>query len=175
VQRLDSRSIEDIEWVVIHCTELPDLAMARVFGKREIYPEQQTGNSGHFYIDRNGSVEQWVPLERVAHHVRGFNPHSIGIELVNNGRYPHWFNSDQQQMTEDYPGKQITALAALLNHLQTKLPGLRDIYGHEDLDTALIPAADQPDIMIRRKLDPGPCFPWASLMDKISLKRPGSL
>jgi len=145
--------------------------MARVFGKRQIYPEQQTGNSGHFYIDRNGSVEQWVPLDRVAHHVRGFNPHTIGIELVNSGRYPHWFNSDHQQMTENYPQQQLTALTELLNHLQATLPGLRGICGHEDIDTDLIPAEDQPDIMIRRKLDPGLCFPWAEVMDKTSLQR----
>ena len=145
--------------------------MARVFGKRQIYPEQQTGNSGHFYIDRNGSVEQWVPLDRVAHHVRGFNPHTIGIELVNSGRYPHWFNSDQQQMTENYPQQQLTALTELLNHLQATLPGLRGICGHEDIDTVLIPAEDQADIMIRRKLDPGLCFPWAEVMDKTSLQR----
>lgn len=145
--------------------------MARVFGKKQIYPEQQTGNSGHFYIDRDGSVEQWVPLDRVAHHVRGFNPHTIGIELVNSGRYPHWFNSDHQQMTENYPQQQLTALTGLLNHLHTTLPDLHSICGHEDIDTDLIPAEDQPDIMIRRKLDPGTCFPWAEVMDKTSLQR----
>ena len=145
--------------------------MARVFGKRQIYPEQQTGNSGHFYIDRNGSVEQWVPLDRVAHHVRGFNPHTIGIELVNSGRYPHWFNSGHQQMTENYPQQQLAALTGLLNHLQATLPALHGICGHEDIDTDLIPAEDQPDIMIRRKLDPGLCFPWAEVMDKTSLQR----
>jgi N-acetylmuramoyl-L-alanine amidase len=157
--------------VVIHCTELPDLAMARVFGGKQIYPEQQTGNSGHFYIDRDGSIEQWVPLDRVAHHVRDFNSHTVGIELVNSGRYPHWFNSDNQQMTENYPLQQLTALADLLNHLQATLPGLHGICGHEDIDTGLIPAEDQPDIMIRRKLDPGLCFPWAAVMDKTSLQR----
>ena len=145
--------------------------MARVFGEKQIYPEQQTGNSGHFYIDRDGSIEQWVPLDRVAHHVRDFNSHTVGIELVNSGRYPHWFNSDHQQMTENYPLQQLTALADLLNHLQATLPGLRGICGHEDIDTDLIPAEDQPDIMIRRKLDPGLCFPWAEVMDKTSLQR----
>ena len=145
--------------------------MARVFGKKQVHPKHQTGNSGHYYIDRNGSIEQWVPLDRIAHHVRGFNPHSVGIELVNIGRYPHWFNSDQQHMTEAYPGAQITALTKLLNHLQATLPGLRDICGHEDLDTDMIPAEDQPGTMIRRKIDPGPCFPWSDLMDKISLQR----
>lgn len=145
--------------------------MARVWGNKETYPQQQTGNSGHFYIDRDGSVEQWVPLNRIAHHVRGFNPRSVGIELVNTGRYPDWFHSDRQQMTEPYPLEQIAALADLLNHLQALLPNLRNISGHEDLDIDQVPAEDKPDIMIRRKLDPGTCFPWSGLMKKTSLDR----
>ncbi|MCK5307450.1 MAG: N-acetylmuramoyl-L-alanine amidase, partial [Zetaproteobacteria bacterium] len=92
-RRLENRDTNSIKLVVIHCTELPDLAMARVWGEKEIHPESHTGNSGHFYIDRDGSVEQWVPLDRIAHHVRGHNPLSIGIELINNGRYPDWFHS----------------------------------------------------------------------------------
>ena len=72
--------------MVIHCTELPDLGMARGFGEKVMHKNSHTGNSGHFYIDRDGSIEEWVPVNRVAHHVRGFNSKSIGIELVNNGR-----------------------------------------------------------------------------------------
>ncbi len=170
-QRLEKRDPDRITLVVIHCTELPDLEMARMFGEKVHHSESQTGNSGHFYIDRDGSIEQWVPLSRVAHHVRGFNPQSIGIELVNNGRYPDWFQSTHQQMAEPYPQAQIDALATLLNHLTTQLPGLEDIAGHEDLDTAMLPSEDKPDVMIRRKLDPGPHFPWPEIMNKISLNR----
>ncbi len=171
VRRLEDRCTDDIDLVVIHCTELPDLAMAREFGEKEHYPETQTGNSGHFYIDRDGRVEQWVPINRVAHHVRGFNPHSIGIELVNIGRYPDWFRSDHQQMPEPYPDLQIEALVALLKQLQTALPGLKKVAGHEDLDTAMIRSEDKPAITIRRKLDPGPLFPWSGVMTKISFHR----
>lgn len=171
VQRLEDRCTDDIDLVVIHCTELPDLAMARVFGEKELYPEMQTGNSGHFYIDRDGGVEQWVTISRVAHHVRGFNPHSIGIELVNIGRYPDWFRSDHQQMPEPYPNQQIRALVALLKQLQTAFPGLKKIAGHEDLDTAMIRSEDNPGTMIKRKLDPGPLFPWSGLMTNISFQR----
>lgn len=170
-QRLENRDTRSIKLAVIHCTELPDLAMARVWGEKEIYPDSHSGNSGHFYINRDGSVEQWVPLDRIAHHVRGHNPLSIGIELINNGRYPDWFHSARQQMTEPYPGAQIEALATLLNQLTTQLPGLEDIAGHQDLDTAMLPSEDKPDIMIKRKLDPGPHFPWSELMNKISLNR----
>lgn len=171
VRRLESRNTDSIRLVVIHCTELPDLEMARVWGEKIIHPESRTGNSGHFYIDRDGSVEQWVPLERVAHHVRGFNPQSIGIELVNPGRYPGWFQSSKQLMTEPYPEAQIRALTALLQHLVKQLPALENIAGHEDLDTAILPAEDNPKIMVRRKLDPGPLFPWPELMRNIPLKR----
>lgn len=145
--------------------------MARVWGNKEIYPERQTGNSGHFYVDRDGSIEQWVPVNRIAHHVRDFNQRSVGIELVNTGRYPDWFLTSSQQLSEPYPNEQITALVDLLQHLKALLPNLRSISGHEDLDTGLIPAENNPDIMIRRKLDPGPCFPWTTLMEKTTLTR----
>ena len=170
-QRLDSRCTDYISLVVIHCTELPDMAMARVYGEKVLYPEKQTGNSGHFYVNRDGSIEQWVPLGRVAHHVRGFNPQSIGIELVNSGRYPDWFHASHQVMSEPYPDLQIKALVALLNHLQTELSSLKKVAGHEDLDSGMIPSEDKPDIMIRRKLDPGLLFPWSGLMKRISLHR----
>ena len=74
-------------------------------------------------------------------------------------------------MTEPYPTQQIHALEGLLNFLTDQLPGLECITGHEDLDTAMLAAEDAPDIMIRRKLDPGIHFPWTALMDAISLQR----
>lgn len=171
VDRLESRSTDCINLVVIHCTELPDLDTARIYGEKEMHVTSHTGNSGHFYIDRDGNTEEWVPVNRVAHHVRGLNSESIGIELVNNGRYPDWFHSGHQQMTETYPSAQIQALISLLNDLTENLPGLTLIAGHEALDTELIAAADDPDIMINRKLDPGVHFPWKDVLSAVSLDR----
>ena len=168
---LESRDADSIDLIVIHCTELPDLAMARVWGEKILYPETQTGNSGHFYIDRDGRIEQWVALDRVAHHVRGFNPQSIGIELINSGRYPEWFHSGHQRMSEPYPGRQIEALVELVNHLCERCPGLANVSGHEDLDTGMIASEDAPGTMIRRKLDPGVLFPWSMFMQRIPLRR----
>ena len=136
-----------------------------------MHKHSHTGNSGHFYIDRDGSIEEWVPVNRVAHHVRGFNSKSIGIELVNNGSYPDWFHSTQQQMTEHYPQAQIEALILLLNDLGQAMPGLKLIAGHEVLDTEMIAADDNPDIMINRKLDPGVHFPWQDVLSRVSLNR----
>jgi N-acetylmuramoyl-L-alanine amidase len=103
--------------------------------------------------------------------VRGYNPRSIGIELVNTGRWPHWLDSRHQAMDEAYPDAQVDALVALLNALQAELPSLRHIAGPEDLDTAMVSASDDPAILVPRKRDPGPRFPWQRVLAEIPLQR----
>lgn len=169
--RLDARPLADIDLVVIHCTELPDLAMARQYGERILHEGSQTGNSGHWYIDRDGSVHEFVRAGRIAHHVRGCNPRAVGIELVNVGRYPHWLDSRHQAMDEPYPDLQIEALMALLAQLQRQLPSLCLIAGHEDLDTEQVPASDDPSLTVPRKRDPGPLFPWDRVLAATALQR----
>lgn len=171
VARLPARPLADVTLVVIHCTELPDLATAREYGERVLYPESGTGNSGHFYVDRDGRVQRWVPEDRVAHHVRGGNPQSVGIELVNRGRWPRWLDAAHQAMEEPYPDAQVDALIALLRQLQATLPSLRDIAGHEDLDRDTVPATDDPAATVPRKRDPGPLFPWERVLAAVPLRR----
>ena len=171
VAKLARRDAADIELVVIHCTELPDLATAREYGERIHYDESGTGNSGHYYVDRDGTVEEWVPPDRVAHHCRGHNERSIGIELVNRGRYPAWFDSRHQDMNEAYPAAQVAALVALLRALAQRLPALARIAGHEDLDRDEVEASDDPRRRVRRKRDPGPRFPWAEVLGAVALER----
>lgn len=170
VERLTSRPREAIDLVVIHCTELPDLATAREYGERVLY-DTGTGNSGHYYIDRDGSVHRFVPVDRIAHHVRGHNPHSIGIELVNTGRFPHWLDSRHQAMDEAYPDAQIEALIRLLASLVDELPSLRHIAGHEDLDREQVPASNDASLNVPRKRDPGPMFPWQRVLAQSTLQR----
>ncbi|MEE4172705.1 MAG: N-acetylmuramoyl-L-alanine amidase [Xanthomonadales bacterium] len=165
VERLAERDVGDISLAVIHCTELPDLATAREYGEVEHYAASGTGNSGHFYIDRDGSMQQWVPLERIAHHVRDHNADSIGIELVNRGRYPDWWDSTAQDRIEPYPATQVEALVFLLRWLRHTLPSLKAMAGHEHLDRARVPATDDPTLTVRRKRDPGPGFPWDQVLE----------
>jgi len=165
---LAERTPASLQRVVIHCTELPDLDMARDYGERALYADG-TGNSGHFYIDRDGSIVQYVAPDRIAHHVRGMNEHSIGIELVNRGRYPDWFDSRRQAMDEAYPDAQIDALLRLLHALCERYPSLRDIAGHDQLDREQVPASDDPARRVSRKRDPGPLFPWARVLAQVSL------
>jgi len=174
VDRLDRRSLKDVEMVVVHATELPDLATARQYGERIRYEKSGTGDSGHFYIDRDGTVQMWVAPDRVAHHVRGHNTRSIGIELVNRGRWPNWLDSRQQDWQESYESQQIEALVMLVHKLRLELPGLRFIAGHDELDTGLVNATDNPAVKIRRKVDPGPAFPWAEVEASLGLERIGT-
>ncbi len=171
---LDERPQRQIELMVIHCTELPDLATARSYGER-IHYASGTGNSGHYYVDRDGNTYQWVKPESIAHHTKGHNQQSIGIELVNTGRHPNWHHSEHQQPTEAYPDKQIDGLIALINHLHRSIPSLKHIAGHEDLDTSLMPASNDPKLQVRRKIDPGPLFPWQYVMQNTQLINIGSI
>ncbi len=168
--RLEERPLAQIDLVVIHCTELPDLQTARQFGE-EVRYDSGTGNSGHYYIDRDGSVHQYVRVARIAHHVRGYNPRSVGIELVNTGRYPDWLAAGKQSMDEPYTEAQIVALLGLLGSLQRGLPALAYIAGHEELDTTEVPASDDASVLVHRKLDPGPLFPWDRVMQSTTLQR----
>ena len=116
-------------------------------------------------------MHRFVPPDRVAHHTRGYNERSIGIELVNTGRFPDWFDSRRQAMDEPYTDAQIEALVALLAALRAELPALQLIAGHEDLDTALVPASDDPALVVSRKRDPGPRFPWPRVLAAVPLQR----
>ncbi len=171
VDALAERALDAIDLAIIHCTELTDLTMAREFGERVLYADSGTGNSGHYYIDRDGGIVEYVPAARIAHHTRGYNPRSIGIELVNTGRYPDWMDSRRQAMDECYTEAQIVALIGLLNQLVSRITSLNLIAGHEDLDTASVPASNDPSVLVRRKLDPGPMFPWRRILDSVSLQR----
>jgi len=166
--RLELRDVDSIDMIVIHCTELPTMEIAVEFGNRVLYPSG-TGNSGHYYIDKKGAILQFVSDERVAHHVIGFNERSLGIELVNSGRYPQWFHSESQKLRDPYPPEQIAGLTALVGFLRRRHPGLKFIARHEDLDRTVIPAEDDSNRRIRRKVDPGPLFPWGCVLSRSGL------
>ena len=161
---LSLRDVGEVAMVVLHCTELPTLKDARDAALRK----PGTGASGpaeaHYYIDRDGSVSRFVNDDRVARHVAGHNEHSIGIEMVNLGRYPDWFASGQQVPTEEYPEGQILSLLDLLSELRHRLPSLRELRRHSDLDKRLVPARDNPKTMVHRRIDPGPLFPWERVL-----------
>jgi N-acetylmuramoyl-L-alanine amidase len=159
VDELSPRDTATIDTVVIHCTEEPTLEAARSLAEAS-----QERIAGHYYIDRDGYVERWVPDNRVAYHAVRENTRSIGIEIVNEGRYPQHFRSTTQHPLEPYPKQQLDTLRGLLRMLRATMPGLWRLVRHSDVDTRLVPASDDPALLVRRRIDPGPLFPWQSLV-----------
>ncbi|MDL4819343.1 N-acetylmuramoyl-L-alanine amidase [Actinomadura opuntiae] len=158
---LPRRSPESVTTVVLHATEIPTLDEAWDYAERSADGSADgTGVCGHLYIDRDGGCHLFVPLDRVAAHAAGHNTPSIGIELVNTGRHPDHFHSRAQVPAEDFPAEQTDALLALLDVLKETHPNLVHLVRHSDLDQRTVPASDDPAVPVRRRIDPGPRFPW---------------
>lgn len=109
--------------------------------------------SAHFFVRRDGRVEQYVSCDRRAWHAgvsrwRGrdnCNDWSIGIELEGlEGRR--------------FAAGQYVTLARLLRALALRYP-LADVTGHEHVAPG-------------RKHDPGPGFDWARLAAALRRRRP---
>jgi AmpD protein len=101
--------------------------------------------SAHFLVRRDGSVIQFVPVERRAWHAgasawRGrdrCNDFSVGIELEGSEEAP-------------FDDAQYAALVALIQKLRNTLP-IRDIAAHSEVAPG-------------RKTDPGAHFDWPRLL-----------
>lgn len=65
----------------------------------------------------------------------------------------------------------VDSIIALVNQLKTELPTIKYISGHNDLDVTWQPSTDDPNcIFVRRKLDPGPLFPWDRVLQAVGLE-----
>ncbi len=108
----------------------------------------------HYMINRDGRLRASVPEHQLAHHVFRYSPRSIAIELVNDG-----------DGKDPFPEPQLAALVALLQPMLQR-HGLRAsaIVRHSDLDTAMMPCAPAQ----RRKVDPGPAFPYEQVLRRVA-------
>jgi N-acetylmuramoyl-L-alanine amidase len=152
---LEKRTLSDVTTVVLHATEERTLQDARAIAERS-----SRYVAAHYYIDRDGTTELWIPLDRIANHTFGHNRTSIGIELVNLGRYPDHYSTASQEPTEPFPESQIRSLERLLASLRCAYPTIVHLARHSDLDRRLVSASDCPKKTVRRRIDPGPLFPW---------------
>jgi N-acetylmuramoyl-L-alanine amidase len=133
--------------------------------------------SAHLVIDKQGIVTQLAPFDAVCWHagesswkgLSGMNQYSIGIEIVNSGilhpRSNEYYSDDGHVVKdyvtltnklgfkatwEKYPPAQIETVAAVSQALKAHY-NLKEIIGHEDVSP-------------RRKTDPGPAFPWETIL-----------
>jgi len=156
-----SARTEPIQHIVIHATGGPDCNAKRSFrsgtlaGIIQYFTDNQHRISIHYIIDRNGDVVRMVPEQQIAHHVRGHNANSIGIELINDGD-----GHDQ------FAAAQITALIALLRELLPRYQlTAAALKSHAELDDSWLDCGKQ---RIKRKQDPGAAFPWQQVKQELT-------
>lgn len=113
--------------IVVHYTGLDDLNASLARFTPENLPDDRsdiaTGGSvnvsAHYMIDRDGTVFQLMPDNRMARHVIGLNHTSIGIENV--GGEAH---------RENLTRAQLQANIALISMLIKRYPDIRYLVGH---------------------------------------------
>ncbi|NKC00984.1 MAG: 1,6-anhydro-N-acetylmuramyl-L-alanine amidase AmpD [Pseudomonadales bacterium] len=153
-----------IELVVLHCISLPEgnygtgnpeqlfLGCLEPTSHPDFADLSGIEVSAHLFVDRAGSIQQFVAFDQQAWHAgmsmwcgRGScNQFSIGIELEGTDK-------------DAYADEQIDALQKVLAALLENYPGLAvdHIVGHQDIAPG-------------RKSDPGLGLDWASLFKSLS-------
>lgn len=149
-----------IDLVVLHAISLPpgeyggpeveDLFLNRLDTRTDARLADLAGLqvSAHFFIRRDGSCLQFVPVDRRAWHAgvssfqgrSGCNDFSVGIEL-------------EGCDADGFEPAQMRTLTALLRALRRLCP-LRAVTGHEHIAPG-------------RKTDPGPGFDWRALRRRL--------
>lgn len=166
-------------YLVIHYT-----AGTSASGAVNWFKNPQSQASAHFVIDRDGTVTQMVPTNRRAWHagvsqwgeLSDLNSFSVGIELVNAGKLMQradgqWLSWSKAVIAEgevtvathqnessaagwhEYTAPQVEAVIGVGSAVAARC-GIVDVLGHDD-------------IAPRRKVDPGPLFPMASVRSRI--------
>ena len=160
----DDRPAGDVDVLIIHCISLPpnefggphidQLFLNQLDGDEHPYFEsiQDLRVSAHCLIRRDGSLIQYVPLNKRAWHAgqssfcgrERCNDFSIGIELEGADDIP-------------YEDAQYKTLQELTLEIQTVFPTIitENIVGHCDVAPG-------------RKTDPGPAFEWNRYREGLS-------
>lgn len=80
----------------------------------------------HYFIKRDGTVEEGRPIVRPGAHVRGHNDYTIGICYAG-GLSKHGKAEDNKTQEQE------DAMAILIANLMVKYDGITDVVGHRDL------------------------------------------
>lgn len=172
--------LSNLKFVIIHYTA----GRSRVSAVRR-FMDDKSGVSAHLVVDRDGTVSQVMPFDKIAWHAgkssygkwKGINNYSIGIELVNAGlltrnlagNYFAWWGDPIPEKDvfihktpkgvetawHMYTPEQIAVCLGILTALNTAYPSLEYLLGHRDIAPG-------------RKIDPGEAFPMNGIRAAIS-------
>ena len=86
----------------------------------------------HYLIDRDGTVAEGRPIEKVGAHVKGHNTGSVGVCLIG-GRWPHGpWGLATDDFADHFTPEQDAALRSLITDLCERYPAIQHIKGHND-------------------------------------------
>lgn len=160
--------------LVAHYTAGPSLA-----GTLKRFSDPKSQVSAHLIIDRNGTIVQAVPFNRIAWHagvsswkkLKGLNGYSIGIEMVNagwlkpsqGGNFYTWWGAkieDSNDIIEVDPSAPASFGRRFWHAFPEAQIGAFTDVAHLLVDTyELAEILGHSDIAPGRKTDPGPAFP----------------
>ncbi|PWC90910.1 N-acetylmuramyl-L-alanine amidase [Azospirillum sp. TSH100] len=140
--------------------------------------------SAHLVVDRDGSVTQMVPFNRIAWHagksrwndLEGMNAYSIGIEIVNAGKLKKsesgtWTSWSGQKIEADdvivATHKHESSPAGWHRYTSEQIAAVVAIGAALNTQYGFLDVLGHDDIAPDRKVDPGPAFPMVSVQSKI--------
>lgn len=133
--------------IIIHCTDTrpnwwADRTSAEKVAEVRRWHVEDRGWSDigyHFLIDRDGTVVEGRPLERVGAHTKGKNTGTIGISLF--GGHGGAANDDfLDNFTED----QERSLRTIIRKLQDDYPSITSVSGHNQWAAKACPTFSVP-------------------------------
>ncbi len=155
---VNSWKLEKPQMIVIHYTGNNSLAETVRFLSPDTISSGNTytKNYGsvnlgvHFFVDKDGSIYQFLPENMIARHTIGYNHISFGIENIARG---------ESLLTD----AQVQSNAALVAWLKRRHPSIRFLIGHHEYMLPNTPylylyTAENDDYFPMHKPDPGPVF-----------------
>lgn len=117
-----------INLIVVHCSAT---RCNSTYTVQQLYHDHVEVNHWryigyHYYIRKDGRVEETRPLERMGAHAKGYNAHSVGI-CYEGGLDEHGCPADTRTP------EQVAAMARLIVQLHQQIPDIDQIIGHRDL------------------------------------------
>ena len=114
--------------IVLHWTAVNDLEESfkrlnpeeLLSDRKEIAKASALNVSSHYLVDRDGTIYQLMPDDKMARHVIGLNYSSLGIENV----------GGEGDKKEDLTPAQLKANVALVKYLKGKYPKIEYLIGH---------------------------------------------
>ena len=119
--------MREIKFIVIHCSATPpkvDYTKEKMW-RDHVRVRKWDSWGYHYYIRRDGTLEELRPVELPGAHVKGFNQKSIGV------CYEGGLNNNGEPM-DTRTAEQTVTMYELLVRLMTEYPDA-EIVGHRDL------------------------------------------